>query len=245
MYIIHIQGEIGMFCTKCGAKNPEDATFCYKCGNEIKTVKQEKETERPKSFNDDVQNKTSLLKNKKWLYGIIAVAVLLGFGGYKWYNRNAFAKAVDGHVYEVTIKSVDKKKGTTTVSKEYSSYVIHKNKLYEFTVLDEKGKEVSILNKAMSLSDIYNINSNKYNKYGDIYRMDYDNDGDYNDIDDPEIFVTINKLDMSKIYDKKSKKWIKGFEATRSKKYKVTRNGYTSKSKHKNTVTTVTATKVD
>ena len=35
MCIIHIQGEIGMFCTKCGAKNPEDATFCYKCGNEI------------------------------------------------------------------------------------------------------------------------------------------------------------------------------------------------------------------
>jgi len=28
-----------MFCTKCGAKNPEDATFCYKCGNEIyKTI---------------------------------------------------------------------------------------------------------------------------------------------------------------------------------------------------------------
>lgn len=39
MYIIHIQGEIGMFCTKCGAKNPEDAKFCYKCGNEIyKTI---------------------------------------------------------------------------------------------------------------------------------------------------------------------------------------------------------------
>lgn len=39
VYIIHIQGEIGMFCTKCGAKNPEDAKFCYKCGNEIyKTI---------------------------------------------------------------------------------------------------------------------------------------------------------------------------------------------------------------
>lgn len=28
-----------MFCTKCGAKNPEDATFCYKCGNEMYTDK--------------------------------------------------------------------------------------------------------------------------------------------------------------------------------------------------------------
>ena len=133
----------------------------------------------------------------------------------------------------------------TTISKEYSSYIIHKNKLYEFTVLGEKGKEVSILNKAMSLSDIYNINSNKYNKYGDIYKMDYDNDGDYDDFDDPEIFVTVHNLDMSKIYDKKSKKWIKGFEATRFTEYKLTRDGYTAKGKHKNTVTTITATRVD
>lgn len=28
-----------MFCTKCGAKNPGDATFCYKCGNEMYTDK--------------------------------------------------------------------------------------------------------------------------------------------------------------------------------------------------------------
>lgn len=28
-----------MFCTKYGAKNPEDATFCYKCGNEMYTDK--------------------------------------------------------------------------------------------------------------------------------------------------------------------------------------------------------------
>lgn len=28
-----------MFCTKCGAKNPENATFCYKCGNEMYTDK--------------------------------------------------------------------------------------------------------------------------------------------------------------------------------------------------------------
>lgn len=24
-----------MFCTKCGVKNPADANFCYKCGNEL------------------------------------------------------------------------------------------------------------------------------------------------------------------------------------------------------------------
>lgn len=110
-----------MFCTKCGAKNPEDATFCYKCGSEMKTINQEKETERPKSFNDDVQNKTSLLKNKKWLYGIIAVAVLLlGFGGYKWYEKHfTFAGVTSGHVYKVkgeadyTYYTVFREKGDT------------------------------------------------------------------------------------------------------------------------------------
>lgn len=233
-----------MFCTKCGAKNSKDDKFCYKCGSELNN---NVNVDNPKlSTNEKVKDKLPLLKNKKWLYSIVAVVVLLlGFGGYKWYNRNAFAKAVDGHIYKVTIKSVDKKKGRTTISKEYSSYIIHKNKLYEFTVLDENGKEVSILNKAMSLRDIYNINSNKYNKYGDIYEMDYDNDGDYDDIDDPEIFVTINNLDMSKIYDKESKKWIKGFEATRFTEYKLTRDGYTAKGKYKNTVTTITATRID
>ena len=31
----YFKGEQYMFCTKCGAKNPEDATFCYKCGSEM------------------------------------------------------------------------------------------------------------------------------------------------------------------------------------------------------------------
>ena len=84
----YFKGEQYMFCTKCGAENPEDAKFCFKCGNEMKAIKQEKEDKLPKSFHDNVKNKTSLLKNKKLLYGIVAVAVLLlGFGGYKWYEN--------------------------------------------------------------------------------------------------------------------------------------------------------------
>ena len=39
MYMNYFKGEQHMFCTKCGTKNPEDAKFCYKCGNEIyKTI---------------------------------------------------------------------------------------------------------------------------------------------------------------------------------------------------------------
>ena len=147
VYIIHIQGEIGMFCTKCGAKNPEDATFCYKCGNEMKTIKQEKETEKPKSFHDNVQNKTSLFKDKKWLYGIVTVAVLLlGFGGYKWYNRNAFAKAVDGHIYKVTDKTVAPKNSSTL--HYYVAYKIKDGSLYMFTSFDKRGQ--SILKQALN-----------------------------------------------------------------------------------------------
>ncbi|WP_225357197.1 zinc ribbon domain-containing protein [Ligilactobacillus salivarius] len=110
-----------MFCTKCGAENPEDAKFCFKCGNEMKAIKQEKEDKLPKSFHDNVKNKTSLLKNKKWLYGIVAVAVLLlGFDGYKWYEKHfTFAGATSGHVYKVkgeadyTYYTVFREKGDT------------------------------------------------------------------------------------------------------------------------------------
>ena len=66
MYIIHIQGEIGMFCTKCGAKNPEDATFCYKCGNEIYKTIEKLSDKSDKSHSIDFINdnkKVSVSKN--------------------------------------------------------------------------------------------------------------------------------------------------------------------------------------
>ena len=120
-----------MFCTKCGAKNPEDATFCYKCGNEMTTVKDKEMTEKPKSFHDNVQNKIPLLKSKKWLYSIIAVAVLLlGFGGYKWYEKHfTFAGVTSGHVYKV--------KGEA----DYTYYTVFREKgdtLYYFRVFTGK-----------------------------------------------------------------------------------------------------------
>lgn len=63
MYIIHIQGEIGMFCTKCGAKNPEDATFCYKCGSEMyKTIEKLSDKSHSIDFISD-NKKVSVSKN--------------------------------------------------------------------------------------------------------------------------------------------------------------------------------------
>ena len=38
-----------MFCTKCGAKNPEDATFCYKCGSEMYGTSDNLSDNSPKS----------------------------------------------------------------------------------------------------------------------------------------------------------------------------------------------------
>lgn len=66
VYIIHIQGEIGMFCTKCGAKNPEDATFCYKCGNEMYKTSEKLSDNSDKSPSVDFINdnrKASVSKN--------------------------------------------------------------------------------------------------------------------------------------------------------------------------------------
>ncbi|MGI1827572.1 DUF805 domain-containing protein [Ligilactobacillus salivarius] len=43
-----------MFCTKCGAKNPEDATFCYKCGNEMYADKTKSMAADPSVTTDEV-----------------------------------------------------------------------------------------------------------------------------------------------------------------------------------------------
>ena len=53
MYMNYFKGEQYMFCTKCGAKNPEDAKFCYKCGNEIYKTIERLSDNSPKSSSVD------------------------------------------------------------------------------------------------------------------------------------------------------------------------------------------------
>src|SRR5699024_12005342 len=68
-----------------------------------------------------IDNIKSIFANKKILYVIIAVAVLLlGFGGYKWYEKHfTFAGVTSGHVYKVkgkgdyTYYTVFREKGDT------------------------------------------------------------------------------------------------------------------------------------
>ena len=208
-----------MFCTKCGAKNPEDATFCYKCGNEMKAIKQEKETERPKSFNDDVQNKTSLLKNKKILYGIIAIAVLLlGFGGYKWYEKHfTFAGAVVNNVYKVkTVTRVGEKHTSFTM---YSTFKRNGDQILELSSY-EKGDIVNLSNS--------NIDPNKIKK-DDLGTEYYGND---------DILVVR--------YSKDLKKW-KRITWKDMPKITLTKNGYKWHMGNNNTegYASVTATRVD
>ena len=188
-----------MFCTKCGAKNPEDATFCYKCGNEMKAIKQEKETERPKSFNDDVQNKTSLLKNKKILYGIIAIAVLLlGFGGYKWYEKHfTFAGVTSGHVYKVKGES------------DYTYYTVFREKgdtLYYFRVFTGKASAEDMTTTA----DVFD--KDNYKNASGIKDFVYD-DG--------------NARAMVIKFSKNLKKNKTLSENANSDDFKLTKNGYT------------------
>ena len=49
----YFKGEQHMFCTKCGTKNPEDAKFCYKCGNEIYKTIERLSDNSPKSSSVD------------------------------------------------------------------------------------------------------------------------------------------------------------------------------------------------
>ena len=65
MHIIHIQGEIGIFCTKCGAKNPEDAKFCYKCGNDIYKIIEKLSDNSPESPSVDFSSDNKKVNVRK------------------------------------------------------------------------------------------------------------------------------------------------------------------------------------
>ena len=209
-----------MFCTKCGAKNPEEATFCYKCGNEMKVIKDKKMTEKPKSFHDNVQNKISLLKNKKWLYGIIAVAVLLlGFGGYKWYEKHfTFAGAVVNNVYKVKMKTRVGDENTSTFT-TYSTFKRSGNQILELS--SYKKDEIVDLRSG-------NVNPNKIKK--DNYGHEY-----------------YDKSNISVVkYNKDMKKW-KRITWKDVPKVTLTKNGYRWHIGNSNTemYVSITATRVD
>lgn len=208
-----------MFCTKCGAKNPENATFCYKCGNEMKAIKQEKEDKLPKSFHDNVKNKTSLLKNKKLLYGIVAVAVLLlGFGGYKWYEKHfTFAGAVVNNVYKV--KEVVRVGEKHTSFTEYSTFKRNGDQILELSSY-EKGDVADLSNN--------DIDTNKIKK--DDFGFEY-----------------YNKRSISVVrYNRDLKKWKRG-KWKDMPKITLTKNGYKWHIGNSNTeaYASVTATRVD
>lgn len=126
-----------MFCAKCGAKNSKDDKFCYKCGSELEN---NVNADNPKlSTNEKVKDKLPLLKNKKWLYGIVAVAVLLlGFGGYKWYVKNyTFLGAVSGHIYKV-------KEGSNTF---YTGFRENKGTVYYYITYSMSDAEKLLVTK--------------------------------------------------------------------------------------------------
>lgn len=229
-----------MFCTKCGAKNSKDDKFCYKCGSELEN---NVNADNPKlSTNEKEKDKLPFLKNKKWLYSIVAVVVLLlGFGGYKWYNRNAFAKAVDGHIYKVTDKTVAPKNSSTL--HYYVAYKIKDGSLYMFTSFDKRGQ--SILKQALNNNHIYNFDSDGYNEYKNQYTMRYktswgdyyDYDRDYKDID-----VTKYSVNSERYYDAYNNVWVVSDEKY---KVKITKDGYKKSLKDIDKISSITATRVD
>ena len=224
-----------MFCTKCGAKNSKDDKFCYKCGSELEN---NVNADNPKlSTNEKEKDKLPFLKNKKWLYSIVAVVVLLlGFGGYKWYNRNAFAKAVDGHIYKVTDKTVAPKNSSTL--HYYVAYKIKDGSLYMFTSFDKRGQ--SILKQALNNNHIYNFDSDGYNEYKNQYTMRYKTSwGDYYEED---IDVTKYSVNSERYYDAYNNVWVVSDEKY---KVKITKDGYKKSLKDIDKINSITATRVD
>ena len=227
-----------MFCTKCGAKNSKDDKFCYKCGSELEN---NVNADNPKlSTNEKEKDKLPFLKNKKWLYSIVAVVVLLlGFGGYKWYNRNAFAKAVDGHIYKVTDKTVAPKNSSTL--HYYVAYKIKDGSLYMFTSFDKRGQ--SILKQALNNNHIYNFDSDGYNEYKNQYSMRYKTScGDYYDYDEEDIDVTKYSVNSERYYDAYNNIWVVSDEKY---KVKITKDGYKKSLKDIDKINSITATRVD
>lgn len=222
-----------MFCTKCGAKNSKDDKFCYKCGSELEN---NVNADNPKlSTNEKEKDKLPFLKNKKWLYSIVAVVVLLlGFGGYKWYNRNAFAKAVDGHIYKVTDKTVAPKNSSTL--HYYVAYKIKDGSLYMFTSFDKRGQ--SILKQALNNNHIYNFDSDGYNEYKNQYTMRYKN----YDYDEEDIDVTKYSVNSERYYDAYNNVWVVSDEKY---KVKITKDGYKKSLKDIDKINSITATRVD
>ena len=80
-----------MFCTFCGAENPEYAQFCRKCGSAIGASESEKSSERPVGFHTDDRAPTE--------------ARLVG-SSVETSSPNEHATSGDHHVYETHYKGL-------------------------------------------------------------------------------------------------------------------------------------------
>lgn len=66
-----------MFCTKCGAQNPDDGDFCNNCGNALNNLK----TKMDKTTEENVNqgNKITLSIVISWLFGLLFLIIGLAF----------------------------------------------------------------------------------------------------------------------------------------------------------------------
>jgi len=56
-----------MFCCKCGARNPEEAQFCHKCGTSLYKEKEEQQIGQPKGTKDPRQAEGELTDEQRQL----------------------------------------------------------------------------------------------------------------------------------------------------------------------------------
>ena len=67
------------YCTKCGSKLEEGVKFCPKCGQPTASINQQ-QMNQFQSLEQTVTNKEKSKLNKWWLYGLIAVVVVIVCG---------------------------------------------------------------------------------------------------------------------------------------------------------------------
>src|SRR5699024_3011086 len=109
-------------------------------------------------------NIKSIFANKKILYVIVAVAVLLlGFGGYKWYEKHfTFAGAVVNNVYKV--KEVVRVGEKHTSFTEYSTFKRNGDQILELYNRDIDNNKIKKDDFGFEHYDKRSISVVRYNK---------------------------------------------------------------------------------
>ena len=59
-----------MFCMKCGTKLPDDAKFCYKCGNDVSTINEGINTKEEAPISNNITQPQPIMSHEEQIEAI-------------------------------------------------------------------------------------------------------------------------------------------------------------------------------